>query len=258
MNIATTATQVAEVDNSVDLLEGWDTVFAIRYADVNSAIVKAESSPPGFDATITDDLLQMLMPKGDWGESATAVGTFGDWALAPGGAGHKIQMTLPVPTVTLTRPGHPDVTRTDVTFSIEVELAPISRGKNSGADGGELFDFKLLAPQGAGDYTITVTDCSYQGSDQDQINRAFLIAIMTVWLNDNTAQFDHTFATVNLNAKAAHDKFDWLMPTTTSYAVNDQGTMESGIFGVLCMTENRAPSKNQQIMTEALPPEQRS
>ena len=44
MNKIVSKPRVAPTKASNDLLEGWDTVFAIRYADVNSAIVKAGSS----------------------------------------------------------------------------------------------------------------------------------------------------------------------------------------------------------------------
>ncbi|PHQ97420.1 MAG: hypothetical protein COB40_04625 [Marinosulfonomonas sp.] len=234
-------------DKLNDLLEGWDTVFAIRYADVNSAIVKAGSSPAAFSETETDQ-----------GDTASIDGTFSDWAIAVGGAGHSVLMSLPVPTVLLQRTGHPDETRTNVTYTIRVEMAAVPQG-DPGPDGGTLHEIRLKLPTADGNAVVTVEDCVYTGSESDQFVKIWLIGLMGNWLNKNLQEFNHTFATVNLNAKAAVGKFQWLMPTHTSYAVtDDMVTMESGIFGVLCMIGNRPPSPDQIISSQTIPPGKRS
>jgi|GEM_PF-2731560 len=240
-------------DNSSGILQGWDTVFAIRYEHVNSAIVRAGTSPEDFDQTITDDALRKIVPDETFGDSATIVGDFGDWEVTPGGAGHLIFMKLPVPTVTLTRPGHDDAVRTDVEYVVSVQLEAVERKGVKGFGGGQLFDFKVLGPQSPSNPTVTVQSCTYEGWETDGFVHVFLFAAMADWLNEHISKFNQVFATVNLNAKADHDRFDWLMPTTTSYAVNDTGTLESGIFAVMCMTKDRSKPRNQQVVAEVLP-----
>lgn len=229
-----------------DLLEGWDTVFAIRYANVNASIVAAASSPDNFMESETE-------PDGD---IAAITGAFGDWQMTGGGAGRLIMMTLPVPTVTLTRTGKDDQVRTDVTFTVKVELEPVPVGK--GTLGGELFAFKMITPKDSyaldGVPVITVESVEYEGSETDTPTNFYLRGLMEAWLNKNAEQFDHVFATVNLNSKADKDHFQWLKPTDTSYAVYDDGTVENGVFGVLCMTENRESThRAQMISPETLP-----
>ena len=248
-----------EAPASTGLTNDWDTVFAIRYTDVNNAIVRAGSSPKEeFNETITDEALRAIIADDRFGDSATIRGFFGDWAVAPGGSGHLVMMSLPVTTVTLTRPGHDDAVRTDVTYTVRVELKAVKRAGVNGPGGGDLYDF-VLSDQGSGDLpAVTVEACIYDGWETDGFVHVFLVAAMQSWLNKNISKFSHVFATVNLNAKADHGRFDWLMPTETAYAVTDTGTLESGIFGVLCMTKNRAKPRNQQINPDALPEGQRA
>lgn len=238
-----------------DLLEGWDTVFAIRYADVNSAIVKAGSSPDAF----YEELVNQPAPEPDQGTETYSIdGTFSDWALTFGGVGHLVFMSLPVPAVTLKRTGNPDELRTDVTYTIKVEMDAVPHS-TPGPDGGTLHSLKLKLPDGT-NAVVTVEDCEYAGSDSDQFVKTWLVSLMGSWLNKNLEEFNHTFAVVNVGAKAASgEKFQWLMPTHTSYAViDDNVSIDSGILGVLCMTENRPPSPDQLITRETIPDGKRS
>lgn len=246
MNKMQTSADIAADVQSNDLLEGWDTVFAIRYADVNSAIVKAQSSPETFYEELTDGA-----------DFYSITGTFSDWGLTIGGAGHLVMMDLPVPTVTLVRSGKADETRTDVKYLVKVELESVAQGE-AGDDGGTLHALRLKLPDGT-NAVVTVEECIYAGSDQDLVVRTWLISLMGSWLNKNLQEFDHTFAVVNVGARAAVDKFQWLMPTHTSYAVIDDNiSMDTGILGVLCMTEERPPSPDQIITRETIPEGERS
>jgi hypothetical protein len=65
---------------------GWDTVFGIKFDDVNQAIINAGSTPDGFD-----------YPMDPQGEAIE--GTYSDWQVT-GGSGQLLHMTLPVPELT--------------------------------------------------------------------------------------------------------------------------------------------------------------
>jgi hypothetical protein len=229
-----------------DILEGWDTVFAIRYSDVNATIASSGASPDTFFHQVTEDT-----------DVSSIQGTFEDWSLTVGGAGHLVMMALPVPVVTLKRTGHPDAQRTQVTYTIKVELTAIPQGP--GDEGGTLHALVIKAPVHGANAVVTVEDVDYAGADTDHTVRFYLQGLMQEWLNENIQEFKHVFATVNLNAKAAKEQFQWLRPTHTSYAVyDDHTTLASGIFAVLCMTENRDPSPDQIIASDVIPAGKRS
>jgi hypothetical protein len=63
---------------------------------------------------------------------------------------------------------------------------------------------------------------------------------ITEWFDENLNDFVHVFATVNLNRTADKGQFEWILPTTTSYAYIDGETVNDSILGILCMTEGRS------------------
>ncbi len=86
------------------------------------------------------------------------------------------------------------------------------------------------------------------------IAAAVLSQLFSSWFNENIAEFNHVFAILDLSLEVdKNDKWKWIKPTSTSYAVTDEGTMESSIFGVLTMTENRDTAENHQVSPYAIP-----
>ena len=224
-----------------DRLLGWDTVFAIRYDHVNSAIAASGRVPAVFEQTVQDE-----------GETLSMSGTFSTWALTVGGSGHAIMMSLRVPSVTLTRTGHSDQTRTDVEYIVRVSLVPVAAGK--GPDGGQLVNFTIAGPKSGANREIAVEEIIYEGSESDTTVRFALRGLMEEWLNEHVETFDFVFSTVNLNSRADQDHWQWLRPTATSYAViDDRETLSSGIFAVLCMTEGRPVARDQEITMDTIP-----
>lgn len=225
-----------------DRLLGWDTVFAIRYDYVNTAIAASGRVPATFDQTDQDE-----------SETWNMSGTFSSWALTVGGSGHAIMMSLRVPSVTLTRTSHSDQTRTDVEYIVRVSLVPVAAGK--GPDGGQLVNFTIAGPKSGVNREIAVKDIIYEGSESDTTVRFALRGFMEDWLNEHVETFDFVFSTVNLNSRADRDHWQWLRPTATSYAViDDRKTLASGIFAVLCMTEGRPIARDQEITMDTIPP----
>jgi hypothetical protein len=79
-------------------------------------------------------------------------------------------------------------------------------------------------------------------------------ALLSDWFNTNIGEFDHVFSTLDLSPiVSSSDKFAWMKPTATSYAVTDQGTMDSSVFGVLTMALSDPPSANHQVSPYAIP-----
>ena len=230
---------------------GWDTVYAIRYADVNSAIVKDWPSPP----------IHLNQTSGP----ASIDGDFAPWRIATGGSGHLVHMETRVPAMAYNS-GGPPVTY-DATAEIEVQLEfipqPVAgvRGarRARGVSSGAWMNLRLKAP--TANMAVTLIDVTYAGPAPSDIDKAIIKDLFRLWFNDpaNLQNFTTVFASVNLNAKADKDQFQWLMPTFVSYAVAEEGGLPDGIFAVLCMTENRSASGlGHQVSPYAIPAGERS
>ena len=222
-----------------DLLLKWDTVFAIRYADVNAGIRAGGLSPKSFQEDIPD------------GEgSYSLVGEFDDWKLVPGGNGHLIQMRLPFRDLVFQTPTDEDYYKYQSGwFEISVPLTSVMRDAETENDG-QYVDFMVDATA-----TVSVQDTHLEPApdpDDDPSNTIGLV--MAEWLNTHLADFKHVFGTVNINRILTEEYLQWMQPTATSYAVvDDQKTEASGIFGILCMTENRPKPDQQLVDINAIP-----
>ncbi len=86
------------------------------------------------------------------------------------------------------------------------------------------------------------------------IAAAVLPELLSDWFNANIAQFNHVFSALDLSPLVAKQtNYTWMLPTATSYAVTDQGTLDSSIFGVLTMVENNTAGSNHQVSPYAIP-----
>lgn len=227
---------------------GWDTVFGMRFADVNKAIVKAGSTPPGFDY--------------DNPGVESLHGTFQPWQVT-GGAGHLLQMTLPVPELTLQFNGQSATVRRQVNIVIEVELSGLPQPGPSRKPGTRLA-FRLRSADGA-NATVTVFSVAYPAlppsagfpgqpaSQDDPFIPADIQNVFETSINrpGELQKFNHVFFAVNLNQRAAHDAFAWLAPTAVSYGVSSHGG--DGVLAVLCMTGKRPMPGNQDVSPELIP-----
>lgn len=78
--------------------------------------------------------------------------------------------------------------------------------------------------------------------------------LLSLWFNENIAEFNHVFSVLDLSPQiSASEKYAWLKPTATSYAVVDQGSLENSIFGVLTMTGQNVPGNNHEVSPYAIP-----
>ncbi len=235
---------------------GWDTAFAIRVDDVNAAIKRKGTSPKRFSASTTDPHTKIAVE---------AVGVFSDWRITLGGSGKLVHMATPVTGLTAsgTIPGTGPVSFTygPGVFEIEVELEYVPHDDPSSSGTGSFHNLKVRAggssPQ---EQVVTVLGAFDFGVSTDRSATPFsavaddVIAAMQGWFNDNLADFEHVFATVNLDRKADKGQFAWLLPTYTSYAYIDGPTLDDSILGILCMTEGRsADGLDQEISPNAIP-----
>ncbi|HEU4430020.1 MAG TPA: TULIP family P47-like protein [Myxococcota bacterium] len=225
---------------------GWDTVYAIHYADVNAAIVKVWPANP----------LHVTQAQGP----VSIDGDFAPWRVVLGGSGHLLHVETPVPV--LAYDGGSGGVMYDATVEIEVELEFVPQPANTRVrkrGGGKWMDLRVKAP--AANAAVSVLDVTYAGAQPSDLDKAVIHDLFRQWFNDagNLQSFNTVFASVNLNAKAEHDAFQWLAPTTVSYAVAEEAALPDGVFAVLCMTENRsATGLAHQVSAAAIPLGQRS
>lgn len=224
---------------------GWDTAFAIRLPDVNSAIVKSGCSPKAFSEVAPDG-------------SCRASGTFGTWQLCRSGDGVLVHFTIPVRSGTMTFQGK-DTPLAGAVATIEVQLRhipPQPKGVQASPS-----DHQLVLRVDGGtptDPVVSVVALSMP-TDPGLLAKALISGLLQGWLNDNLDSFTHVFNTVTLNRIVDKKQFEWLAPTHTGYAFTSGPTDDTSILGVLCMTQGRSDDNiAAQLSPNAIPPGARS
>lgn len=234
---------------------GWDTAFAIRASDVNAAIQRQHSSPSSFAADTTD-------PGSHF--AVHVAGEFSDWQITLGGSGRLIHMSTPVTALEASgtsREGQSlSYTFGPGTFEIQVELEYVPHTDPPAEGSGTFHQLMVKSQPVASEQVVTVLGGYGFGVSTDPSHLDFSVvaddvkAAMQTWFNDNLSDFEHVFATVNLNRTADEGQFAWLLPTYTSYAYIDGATLDDSILGILCMTDGRsADGLDQEISPNAIP-----
>ncbi len=249
-----TPTPVADGGLKADTY-GWDTVFAIRADDVNASIKALSTSPTSFSASTTDPHTRL---------GVDVSGGFSDWSITLGGSGRLLHMSTPV--TSLVASGTVDGAPVAFTFGpgsfeIEVELEYVPHVDPPAEATGTFHNLVVKAtPQAPQEQVVTVLGGYGFGTSTDEHHLPFsavsddVIAAMQTWFNAHLGDFEHVFATVNLNRTADQGQFAWLLPTYTSYAYIDGTTLDNSVLGVLCMTEGRdGTGLDQQVCPNAIP-----
>lgn len=237
---------------------GWDTVYALYFPDVNKAIVAQKSSPLSFSYSKAED-------DGTY----TLTGTFGDWQLVAGGDGATIHMLVPVTTATLalsSKPatdGSPALAGQQTTYAspvqvtVEVKLAWVNAAQDD--------NNQVLIVNGTSAITeqpaVAILSVDYGNNPQPgMVEAAIFQQFLGMWLANHAGAFKHVFSSITLNASLDKNPgFQWTVPTATLYAVVDQGNDANGqnfarsIFAVLCMTEGRLSPGAHEVDPFAIP-----
>ncbi len=224
------------------LTYGWDTAFAIRVPDANSAIVKAKTSPSSFSQEAPD-------------KSCSASGTFGAWQIS-GGDGVDVHFDVPIEKGSLLYKGK-NYPMDGATVTIEVQLQYIPPQPKPPPSGGKLAAtvHKLVTKNtaAANNNVVSVVGFSLDPAPPF-VQKALMMGVLQYWFNENLDSFSQTFSAVTLNRKVDKKQFEWLAPTHTGYAVAKGATLNDSVLGVLCMTQGRsAKGLAAQISPNAIP-----
>jgi hypothetical protein len=222
---------------------GWDTVFGIHIADANAAIIKAGKSPKTFQTVDTPD-------------GMSVAGTFGPWQVTTGGSGDLIMLLVPIATATVTS-GQKVYPVTKASATVLVRLNFLAQVDPTGKTSHNLL-VQTTAP--SPDLQVaTVSPITYQDGQQlPFLEDAGLQALLQLWMNENLDQFDHVFASVDLDRQADTGAFQWMQPTSTSYAYSEISPSD-GLLVILNQTEKRSPDGLiQQASSKLVPDGQRA
>lgn len=199
---------------------GWDTVYAISYADVNDAIAAAGVTPPG-------------LSQGGGPTAVTA--DFSDWRLGLGGGGRNIRMDIPMQNLTL---GSANFGNATAHINVQLTFVP---DPSNGDEDIEKMQLRFLPPASellaSQTPTVEVLSISYTTGNEPTFSQAATIrGQVQAWFNA-LLDFDFVFATVNVNRKAAVGDFDFMAPAAWTYAVSDRTNLADSVFGVMAVLE---------------------
>lgn len=223
--------------NIVDT-NGWDTVAAISYKDVNDSIVSQGSAPQHFAQSAGDG-------------TASVAGDFGQWALTTGGAGADIMMSLPITGGTVTVGSQPyPITPATATILVHANFLP--------QPGNPARKTLQLRARGlsAGEEVVSVEDMV--PAQPNFLVNAALRQLLQDWLNANLQEFNHTFAVVDFNAEFTLEGMQWLQPSHIGYAVAEHATgatLENSVFAVMCLIDGSTSTEGLvfQVSPYAIP-----
>ena len=228
-----TTLAVLRADSSANTF-GWDTVFAIRAADMNTALQQPGAYPASFAQTET----------GSW----SGQGQFGPWQVTLGGGGGDLNMSVPITSGTMTYGGASYVLDGAV-VEIQIQLIYVPQPPTNGTPNN-------LVPNGQ--TAVSVIGMTLATTLPNNI-KWLAMGMMSDWFNANLGEFTHVFSTVNINMTADKAQFQWLKPQgTIGYAYNNADTLDDAVFGVMCMLTAGAMPGSQEISNAAIPSGQRA
>jgi hypothetical protein len=234
-----TSTVLATTSSNAISTNDWDTVSALTYTAVNEAIVAQNVSPNNFMQLGSSGLIGTYTVSAD----------FGDWQIALGGDGKNVWMNLPMNHGTAIFEALGQTYAFSGTATIEVTLTYLPQP-------GSTTSQQLVVNDQSSDSTppVSVHGITFDGS-LDPTVESIISGALLEWLTNNLSAFTNVFAVADLNVVLAGDEagFQWMQPTYVSYAVTDNGTMDSSVFGVLAMTQNRTAPTAHQVSPDAIP-----
>lgn len=300
----------------------WDTVFAIRFNDANTAIThnwaNVDSKAKNVSQAASDD------PSYDLN------GVLGPWQLTVGGDGKNIRMKCPfvsgnyaagsatydvkdyavvievgmewVPNpdqFAFTVSGNPEVntiktdldkstvddtlkaefTKNGKDLSASTTASIIASGENWLITDGknhyyifynmdkykdeflQIYEFQdtwknnlqVLKNEVSSEEPAVVI-ITIENNKTEGIAAAVLPELLSEWFNSNIGDLNYVFSALDISPFLSdNDKYRWIKPTGTSYAVTDNGTLYNSVFGVLTMTQHNTAPSSHQVSPNAIP-----
>jgi len=217
----------------------WDTVSVCRITALNALIAaskgkgKEQKYPETIFANITDGEV-----------TASMQGKFKPWQVVRGGDGRNIKLNIPLESgvfeYALANGKKIDVA--GINFDIMVKLDCIPQPVMNAGLADRVYNLQVRTDSSEpSDPIATVLNVKVaEGAEPlSTVARGVLLSLMSAWLNEpeNLQKFNVLFSTVLIsNMGSGSEEYQWLRATSLSYAYTDSNTVDSCIFGVLCVT----------------------
>ncbi|APQ95367.1 TULIP family P47-like protein [Clostridium botulinum] len=245
----------------------WDTVYAVPIDIVNEAIKFKHPTPE-----------QFKLLDGKYGDCK---GSFQEWQIISGGDGGNIRLKIPIKNFKANIIGkYLSGTGGFESANLEIQVKlkylphfPQSKNRNE-----ELVDLKIRTKSNNAEDPAIIIIPSYNDiegfyfnddakesllmTEDDEFVMDYFYRLIKEWFEKNLYFFNYVFNTVNLNLYISNnEKWKWTKPSYVDYAYSEiDGDLSKSALGVLCMTDGRKGSKNQQqkIDSYAIPKESQS
>jgi len=217
----------------------WDTIFAVRFADVNAAITDDGAWPSTLDWSSHDD------------DAITLRGQIDPWRLSHGDNA-DLTFLIALRDVSVVADGLEETTFPALEAAVQVRLAAVARAQaGTRGSGRDLRLSELPVYEGE---PLNVIGLSGAGDDDEVAATVVSIALQR-WLTANLLAFTHVFASID-PGRALGTALEWLVPNDVTYAATSPlgAAPGEGIFAVLSMTGGRVSGNApQQVPVGAIP-----
>ncbi|WP_028304582.1 TULIP family P47-like protein [Oceanospirillum maris] len=244
---------------------GYDTVFAVHIDEVNRSLA----------ASMGKDIPTDFHVDGSGGlVSYTMNGIFDKWTVS-GGSGALLNMTLHLKSgdldMGLIKYKYPQcnpVSLAGVSIVVQIRLNLLEETiQSEEKKDGSMNDLRMKlerttenpSPVKYLEMTGLTMECIPEADREAVVSQveAFVMSGVSDWVMTHADDITFIFTKVRLSSKLAEDGFDWMTPTSTSYAYVDRADDEGGnrsMLGVLNLTDNKdGSSLAQQISPHSIP-----
>ena len=206
-------------------MNGWDVIYASSVSRLNEVL--AASS-------------QQLLPSFSYTDEATGVsfsGTFGPWAIRPGGSANRINVLVPIAHGTLTAPGLPGLALDGVEPVLNVALQLFQAGASAQDLRFDIRDTSTVPGTARdGDVYLTTPDLSglLKGRDPSGEAAAVLSDSLPKCFVANAAKISFVFASVFTSPPGK----DWLKPVATGVSYFESTDHSTQAIAIRTLTQS--------------------
>ena len=213
----------------------WDIVSVVTISFVNAAIQAQRSSPSNMQVSN--------------GTLAVHAG-FGTWQVTTGGSGNILMFNIPLTNMTgsVTKNGQPIIQFHYPSLSVRVQL--ILRFIDGGSTRQQLVvDSKSLPTT-----VVSLVDGNGQPLS-NVLDETFIKEALTTWFGNNLSQFDHVFASIDLDPSTTPDtQWAFCKPSVVAYTYISGDSLASSYLGLMYNTAGKTtPGSAAQIDPSFIP-----
>lgn len=219
---------------------GWDTVYALNFNDLNALIGKKAPAPFPFSFEVDADAnIPPASPASQAKPTRKVSGVLSPPVLVPGGSGQTVFLMVAIQAggqYSFNPPAFNPVTLQQIVMTLSVNLDWMDQGKPIG---------KKELKKGAAT-PVSIDAVVYNDDNLDPALKlgdiekdGFFQPGMQAYFNLHPEFFSTVFSSVNLNDAAATGDFAWMQATSTAYSTIQPAydfDPKNALFGILCMT----------------------